>query len=84
MPPEALPKLFDPFYRVDESRTRDTGGVGLGLTIVKTLVTTELGGTIDMRQGQPADFAAAGIAEPAVVARRPPAAAVARPLHQRS
>ncbi len=38
---------------------------GLGLTIVKTLVTTELGGTIFMRQGEPADFELAGIAPPA-------------------
>jgi len=38
---------------------------GLGLTIVKTLVTTELGGTISMRQGEPADFELAGIAPPA-------------------
>ena len=37
--PEAeLPKLFDPFYRVDTSRARETGGVGLGLSIVKTCV----------------------------------------------
>ena len=31
-------KLFDPFYRVDSSRTSETGGVGLGLAIVKTCV----------------------------------------------
>jgi two-component system sensor histidine kinase CpxA len=36
VPPESLSKLFDPFYRVDHSRTRQTGGVGLGLTIVRT------------------------------------------------
>ena len=36
VPPESLSKLFDPFYRVDNSRTRQTGGVGLGLTIVRT------------------------------------------------
>lgn len=45
VPPESLSKLFDPFYRVDESRTRDTGGVGLGLTIVKTCVES-CGGTV--------------------------------------
>ena len=38
VPEESLSRLFDPFYRVDESRTRDTGGVGLGMTIVKTCV----------------------------------------------
>jgi len=36
VPPESLAKLFDPFHRVDDSRTRQTGGVGLGLTIVRT------------------------------------------------
>jgi len=38
VPEESLANLFDPFYRVDASRTRETGGVGLGLTIVKTCV----------------------------------------------
>jgi len=38
VPPESLSKLFDPFYRVDNSRTRQTGGVGLGLTIVRTCI----------------------------------------------
>ncbi len=36
VPPECLSKLFDPFYRVDSSRTRLTGGAGLGLTIVRS------------------------------------------------
>jgi two-component system sensor histidine kinase CpxA len=38
VPPESLSKLFDPFYRVDSSRTRQTGGAGLGLTIVRSCI----------------------------------------------
>ena len=38
---------------------------GLGLTIVRTLVTTELGGTITMRQGVRGDFESAGMTAPA-------------------
>jgi two-component system sensor histidine kinase CpxA len=38
VPEGELPKLFDPFYRVDTSRARETGGVGLGLSIVKTCI----------------------------------------------
>jgi len=32
---EVLPKLFDPFYRVDKARSRKDGRSGLGLTIVR-------------------------------------------------
>jgi signal transduction histidine kinase len=38
IPPEDLPYVFERFYRVDHSRSRGTGGVGLGLTIAKQLV----------------------------------------------
>ena len=35
---EDIPHVFDRFYRVDRNRTRDTGGVGLGLAIAQALV----------------------------------------------
>lgn len=38
VPEESLEKLFDPFYRVETDRARQTGGTGLGLAIVKTCV----------------------------------------------
>jgi len=41
---EHLAKLFDRFYRVDAARRRIDGGAGLGLSIVKTLVTAMGGG----------------------------------------
>ena len=38
VPPEALTKLFEPFYRLDDARGRQTGGVGLGLAITERAV----------------------------------------------
>ncbi|MDQ3061703.1 MAG: HAMP domain-containing histidine kinase [Acidobacteriota bacterium] len=38
VPEDALEKLFDPFYRVESDRARQSGGTGLGLAIVKTCV----------------------------------------------
>jgi signal transduction histidine kinase len=37
IPKKNIPKIFDRFYRVDESRNSKTGGVGVGLSIVKKL-----------------------------------------------
>jgi signal transduction histidine kinase len=45
--PEALPHIFDRFYRGDPSRARSTGGAGLGLSIVKALV-ARAGGSIQI------------------------------------
>lgn len=38
IPDEDIPKLFEAFYRVEQSRNRQTGGTGLGLYIVKTIL----------------------------------------------
>ena len=37
LPPEELERVFEPFYRVESSRNRDSGGTGLGLTIARDI-----------------------------------------------
>jgi signal transduction histidine kinase len=38
IPPGCQQNIFNPFYRVDENRSRSTGGTGLGLTLVRSMV----------------------------------------------
>jgi len=52
VPPESLHRLCEPFYRPEEARTRESGGVGLGLAIAKTCVEA-CGGKIDLRNRKP-------------------------------
>jgi two-component system sensor histidine kinase CpxA len=52
VPEEALPRLFDAFYRVDTARDRSSGGVGLGLSIARRAVELHQG-AIRARNAQP-------------------------------
>jgi len=52
VPEETLEKIFQPFYRLDESRNRRTGGAGLGLAIVKSCMDA-CGGTVACRNRKP-------------------------------
>ena len=50
--PESVERVFDPFYREDVARNSKTGGVGLGLAIVRSAVEA-CGGTVSCRNRQP-------------------------------
>ena len=50
--PEHLPRVFERFYRVDKSRSRASGGAGVGLTIAQALAET-MGGRISARSPGP-------------------------------
>jgi len=47
IPPDALPKVFDRFYRVDTSRSQASGGTGLGLAIVQSIMLLH-GGNVEI------------------------------------
>ena len=52
VPEEALPRLFDPFYRVETDRNRTSGGIGLGLSIARRAIELHKG-TIRARNARP-------------------------------
>jgi len=56
VPPEALAHLFDPFYRVDEARARNTGGIGIGLAICARAIRLH-GGRVQAENTTPSGLA---------------------------
>ncbi len=57
IPADALPRVFDRFYRADRARSRKQGGAGLGLALVRAIV-EEHGGTVKVqsREGKGSTF----------------------------
>ena len=49
---DEMAKVFSPFYRVDPSRSRETGGAGLGLTVAQSIIRSH-GGEITLETLQP-------------------------------
>jgi signal transduction histidine kinase len=52
VPPESLEQVFEPFFRLESSRSRDTGGTGLGLSIARDIAQAH-GGAISLRNAEP-------------------------------
>jgi signal transduction histidine kinase len=52
LPEEELERVFRPFYRVEQSRSRDTGGVGLGLAVARTVFRAH-GGDVSLANRPP-------------------------------
>lgn len=48
IPADELERVFEPFYRLESSRNRDTGGSGLGLSIARDLIQAH-GGSLTLR-----------------------------------
>ncbi|KUR73214.1 histidine kinase [Novosphingobium fuchskuhlense] len=61
IPQDRLEEVFQPFFRLDTARTRDTPGMGLGLSIVQAAVKLE-GGTLTLHNKSRADGAGTGLA----------------------
>jgi signal transduction histidine kinase len=51
LPESELERVFQPFYRVDPSRSRDTGGIGLGLAVARSIARAH-GGDVALARGE--------------------------------
>src|SRR5580698_5093990 len=65
IPPDELERVFEPFYRVESSRNRDSGGTGLGLSIARDIAQAH-GGTLSV-----ANLPAGGLEATLRLPRRP-------------
>jgi signal transduction histidine kinase len=63
IPPEELERVFEPFYRIESSRNRDTGGTGLGLSIARDIAQAH-GGAITLRNREDRNGLEAKVALP--------------------
>lgn len=80
IPPSQREKVFEPFYRIDSSRDPDTGGVGLGLSVTRSIIwehggeislASRMGGGLSVRLELPSDPALSSDQEEAGSGRDP-------------
>lgn len=78
IPPQAVPRLTERFYRVDVKRSRERGGTGLGLAIVKHIVSRHQGRlAIESKLGEGSNFT---VFLPATAAENPAKALAPAPV----
>jgi two-component system sensor histidine kinase CpxA len=75
IPAAELPRIFEPFYRLDTARTPGAGGAGLGLAIVATCVEA-CAGSVSARNLTPS-----GLAVTIQLAPAPQGMSETRPIH---
>ena len=66
IPEDKLDEVFNPFYRIDESRNKETGGAGLGLSVAMDII-TYYGGNIVLKNRKDKSGLIATITLPMIV-----------------